>query len=79
MIRYGTFVNVNMQITEMELGRHRKHRATSRRKFNACTAIISNSNNVVGILIAAFYFVTTVTTHNGKSHKCVREIRCCNS
>jgi len=67
MIRYVAFVSVNMQITEMESGRHREHSATSRRKLNACTAIRSNSNNIVRILIAVVSFVTGVTTHHGKN------------
>ena len=66
MISYVAFVSVNIQIAEMESGRHRKHRATLRRKLNACTAIRSISNNVVRILIAVFSFVTVVTTHNEK-------------
>jgi len=57
----------------MESGRHREHRPTSRRKLNACTAIRSNSNNVVRILIAVVSFVTGVTTHHAKNHISVLE------
>jgi len=46
-----------MQITEMQSGRHREHRATSRRKLNACAAIRTNSYNVVRSLIAVVSFV----------------------
>jgi hypothetical protein len=80
MISYVAFVSVNMQITEMQSGRHREHRTTSRRKLNARAAIRTNSNNLVRILIAVVSFVTWGNYPPWKkSNKYVREIRSCKS